>query len=242
MLTSRAWTSLKHIIAYGEKECLSNWEDGDMLEMSLISSMDSWLIEPFEWPSDDHSLQPFTAENGIPQGSVLAVSLFLIVMNSVFQHLPSGVHVFVYADDIVIVVAGPNATRVRRKIQSAIKMVFEWASRVGFQMSTEKCEITHCCAFRHNPMLRPVKVNDNAIPFRKAPKVIGVSLDRNLNFCQHFQRIKQEVKSRVQLVKTISSRHTCSNRHVLQRVANALICSKLLYGIEITYSGFENLI
>lgn len=184
----------------------------------------------------------FTEENGVPQGSVLAVSLFLIVMNSVFQHLPSGVHVFVYADDIVIVVAGPNATRVRRKIQSAIKMVFEWASRVGFQMSTEKCEITHCCAFRHNPMLRPVKVNDNAIPFRKAPKVIGVSLDRNLNFCQHFQRIKQEVKSRVQLVKTISSRHTCSNRHVLQRVANALICSKLLYGIEITYSGFENLI
>lgn len=48
----------------------------------------------------------FHVETGVPQGSVLAVTLFLIAMNGIFANLPKGIHVMVYANDILLVVVG----------------------------------------------------------------------------------------------------------------------------------------
>lgn len=43
----------------------------------------------------------YAEETGVPQGSVLAVTLFLIAMIGVFGILPANVHLFVHADDIL---------------------------------------------------------------------------------------------------------------------------------------------
>lgn len=43
----------------------------------------------------------YAEESGVPQGSVLAVTLFLIAMIGVFDILPANVHLFVYAVDIL---------------------------------------------------------------------------------------------------------------------------------------------
>ncbi|XP_065085548.1 uncharacterized protein LOC135707612 [Ochlerotatus camptorhynchus] len=45
---------------------------------------------------------PFPEETGVPQGSVIAVTLFLVAMNGVFSRFPKNVHVIVYADNILI--------------------------------------------------------------------------------------------------------------------------------------------
>ncbi|XP_058827710.1 uncharacterized protein LOC131687641 [Topomyia yanbarensis] len=59
----------------------------------------------------------FPEDNGVPQGSVIAVTLFLVSMNSLFASLPAGIYVFVYADDIVLVATGRTTIRTRRKLQ-----------------------------------------------------------------------------------------------------------------------------
>lgn len=38
----------------------------------------------------------------LPQGSVLAVYLFLVAINSVFEQLPKGVLIFVYSDELLL--------------------------------------------------------------------------------------------------------------------------------------------
>lgn len=47
--------------------------------------------------SKEHILQ-----NGIPQGSVLSVTLFLITINTITAHLTPHIEFLIYADDLVI--------------------------------------------------------------------------------------------------------------------------------------------
>ncbi|XP_065083431.1 uncharacterized protein LOC135705587 [Ochlerotatus camptorhynchus] len=62
-------------------------------------------------------------ETGVPQGSVIAVTLFLVVMNGVFRNLPKDIYTFVYADDIVPVTVGRTPKALRRKLKAAVNAV-----------------------------------------------------------------------------------------------------------------------
>lgn len=59
-------------------------------------------------------------ETGVPQGSVLAVTLFLVAMTDVFLVLPKGVFILVYADDILLLTSGKHPRSTRCKL-SAVK-------------------------------------------------------------------------------------------------------------------------
>ncbi|XP_058448705.1 uncharacterized protein LOC131428678 [Malaya genurostris] len=184
----------------------------------------------------------FSEDNGVPQGSVLSVTWFLISMNSLFASLPKGVYVFVYADDIVLVATGKTAGRTRIKLQAAVNAVGRWAESVGFNISATKCSIAHCCNSFHNVSRRPVKLSGTIIPFQKEPKVLGVVIDRKLTFLSHFRKIKADCESRKRLVLTISTRHPKFNRKTALNISQALIHSKIFYGLEITSRNWEGLV
>ncbi|XP_058811311.1 uncharacterized protein LOC131676206 [Topomyia yanbarensis] len=108
----------------------------------------------------------FSEDNGVPQGSVLAVTLFLVSMNSLFASLPAGIYVFVYTDDIVLVATGRTTIRTRRKLQAAVSAVSRWAASVGFNMSPTKSMITHCCNTNHIATGRPIQLDGVTVPYR----------------------------------------------------------------------------
>lgn len=54
----------------------------------------------FEVIIGNHLSSTRKEETGVPQGSVIAVTLFLVAMNGIFIRLPAGIFILVYADDI----------------------------------------------------------------------------------------------------------------------------------------------
>ncbi|XP_058817848.1 uncharacterized protein LOC131681154 [Topomyia yanbarensis] len=62
-----------------------------------------------------------------------------------------------------------------------------------------------------------------------------------MTFTSHFQQIKKDCESRKRLVRTISSRHTKCNRKTALNVSQALIHSKIFYGLELTCRNWEGL-
>lgn len=184
----------------------------------------------------------FAEESGVPQGSVLAVTLFLIAMNSVFDNLPKGIFIYVYADDIIIVVVGKKPKLIRRKLQAAVRAVAKWADKVGFTMAAEKCSISHCCTAKHHPWNNPVTVAGKQIPFKKELRILGVTFDRRCNFRSHFSLTKKETECRLRLLKAISGRHKTNNRRSLHTVGSSIVVSKLLYGLEITIRAYSDMI
>ena len=89
---------------------------------------------------------------------------------------------------------------------------------------------------------RPVYLENTRIPFKTSLKIIGVTLDRNLNFKAHFARVKRECESRRRLVKVISKRRNNNSRKSIIRISNCILTSKLLYGTELTCWGLKELI
>ncbi|XP_058448962.1 uncharacterized protein LOC131428920 [Malaya genurostris] len=183
----------------------------------------------------------FTETNGVPQGSALAVTLFLIAMNPVFRNITSKLHILVYADDIILVSTGKNLKFIRRKIQTAVKKIGQWANAVRFFIAPHKCAIAHCCNSHHVVAGNPIKLDNINIPFQRLPKILGITIDRKLTFNNHFKNIKKDCESRLRFIKTISSCHPRWNRRTALNISKALNNSRIFYGIEITCLNREGM-
>ena len=54
----------------------------------------------------------YVQEEGLPQGSVLSVTLFSVAINSLMDHVPMGVQGLIFADDYVVYCSGSSAVEV----------------------------------------------------------------------------------------------------------------------------------
>ncbi|KAL9692063.1 hypothetical protein quinque_016488 [Culex quinquefasciatus] len=82
-------------------------------------------------------------ESGVPQGTILAVTLFLVRMTEVKRYIPKGVGLKLYADDILLFAHGKSAVYVRKKIQEAVANVETWTQFLGFELASTKSSIIH---------------------------------------------------------------------------------------------------
>ncbi|XP_062714476.1 uncharacterized protein LOC134291132 [Aedes albopictus] len=180
-------------------------------------------------------------ETGVPQGSVIAVTLFLVAMNGIFESLPKDIYIFVYADDVVLVAVGKHPVALRRKLQAAVTAVSKWADLAGFHLSAEKSARTHICLTNHRPPRKAVTIHGIEIPFRKTVRILGVRIDRRLTFIDHCKEVKKDCRTRLNLLKTLSKQHASNNRNIRLRISSAIVESKLFYGTELTCRSSETL-
>lgn len=176
----------------------------------------------------------FEQENGVPQGSVISVTLFLLAMNSLFEVIPKNVKVFVYADDIVIIATGKRVGFLRKILQKAVTAIEKRAKIKGFQMSPTKSTTMHCCKVRRhkNWHLEGAKIilDGAEIPKVKTTRILGIIFDKKCKINQHVKQLKDDCRSRLNLLKAISR---MADRKTLLYIGNATITSKLMYGIEL---------
>lgn len=186
---------------------------------------------------------PRLLENGIPQGSVISVTLFLIAMNSVFEWIPEGVHIIVYADDITLVVFGKYAKIVRRKMQEAVDWVVNWAENVGFVISPEKSKILHVCiGHSHRNRLPTVLIGEHAVKVVREMKLLGVTIDSKQSFVKHAKAVKESVNSKLNILRALNGRFSEASRVTLTKIAKALIVPSMTYGCELWSRGGESLL
>lgn len=162
-------------------------------------------------------------------------------MSEVFDVLPKGVYILVYADDTLLLVRGKYSKCIRRKLQAAVSAVVRWSDNVGFDIAAEKCARIHICGSNHRPPGK-IFISGTPMPTKNQIKVLGVTFDRKLSFHAHFKSVRASCKNRVNMIKSISGKRSRSDRNILKRVTDAVVCSRLLYGIEITCRALNELI
>jgi exonuclease III/ribonuclease HI len=219
---------------HGILRTLKSWR----IRGRMMNMLQSFLSErTFQVSVGGHVSREYQLENGVPQGSVLSVTLFLVAMQPIFRVLPSGVEILLYADDILLVVRGAKSEGLHQKLQTAVKAVDKWAKSVGFAISATKSHIFYCSPNARREPARDIVIDRTPVPKTNRLRILGVTLDRTLTFKPHCQMVKKACESRLRILRMIGAKLPRGSRTTLLQVGSALITAKLMYGIPLVSRG-----
>lgn len=169
-------------------------------------------------------------ENGVPQGTVMAVTAFLVRMTEVKAFIPAGVRMKLYADDILLSTTGWKAGDVRKKAQKAVQAVEAWAVLYGFQLSAAKSELLHVCRKNSHQDQPDISTEEDSIETVKSARLLGVHMDSRLRFWKHIENAKRSVASSNRALGVIGGHLVAGARTTLLMAQRAIVQSKIFFG------------
>ena len=172
----------------------------------------------------------FEQEEGVPQGSILSVTLFGIKINNIVKTLNPGIDCSLFVDDFVICFSGKHMRTIERQLQQCLNRIQDWATCNGFKFSKSKTQCVHFCNQRNCHVEPELKLYNTLIPVVAESKFLGVIFDKKLNFKSHISYLKNKCNKALNLLKVLSNTEWGADRFTLLHLYRSLIRSKLDYG------------
>ncbi|XP_069156963.1 probable RNA-directed DNA polymerase from transposon BS isoform X1 [Procambarus clarkii] len=171
----------------------------------------------------------FQQYEGVPQGSVLSTTLFLVALKGLLSSLPSSVFSALYVDDLTLCCQGDDSPLLQRRLQLAIDVVSSWATDHGFKFSTTKiCAMTFT---RKQVVLRPsLSLYGHPLEYKDSAKLLGSFLDTRLSWFPHISYLRVECSKALTLLRVLSHTSWGADRRTLLTLHSSLVLSKLDYG------------
>ncbi|KAL4085281.1 hypothetical protein QTP88_027140 [Uroleucon formosanum] len=171
----------------------------------------------------------FLQANGVPQGSTILVTLFLIAINNITQNISPPVYSTLYADDFNIYCSSKRLGTVQTHLQQAINNLIKWTLTSGFTFSPEKSQCTVFTRKRIQNSLN-IKIDDYQLINNSTIKILGITFDKRCSWIHHINSLKNSTSPRLNIIKMLYHSSWVSKTHVLLTVYKSLILSKLDYG------------
>jgi len=176
---------------------------------------------------------PAKQEMGVPQGSILSVTLFGLRINSIVKNLPVGVECSLYVDDFVICYRSALISHAERQLQHCLNKLQSWCDTTGFSFSSTKTLCVHFTALRGLFPTPSLTLKGNTIPVVEETKFLGVLFDRKLSFKPHIQQLRNKCNKALNILKVVAHTEWGADRDTLLHLYRALIRSKLDYGCTV---------
>lgn len=193
--------------------CISNFLQGRTFRVQLGSTLS----------------RPFVQENGVPQGSVLSVTLFIVKVNSVASVIPPSIMYSLYVDDLQVSCSSSSLAVCERQLQLTLNKLAKWSYENGFRFSPSK---TVCIPFSRIRGLFPeptLKMRGQEITVQDEHKFLGVIFDKKLTFSAHIKNLKAKSLKSLNLLKILSHRSWGADRETLHRIYTSIVRSRLDY-------------
>ncbi|GBO17316.1 putative RNA-directed DNA polymerase from transposon X-element [Araneus ventricosus] len=172
----------------------------------------------------------FIQSEGVPQGSVLSVTLFIVHLSQILHHLPSSVHGNLYVDDLQISCQGSNMDLIERQLQNAVNKLVAWCNNNGHAISPERSRCVHFCRKRSIHLDPVIHINNVAIPVVDDIRFLIVIFDRKLTFLPHILHLRKKCERSLNIQKVLSRTSWGADRTSLLRIYQAVILSRIDYG------------
>lgn len=184
-----------------------------------------------------------TVEYGVPQGSVLGPTLFLIYINDLCNIRSNGGRIYSYADDTAIVYTGATWMAVKSAAELGLAEVAGWLNTNLLSLNVNK---TNFICFTANQRSQPgydfgVRIHRCGDPIAQncscqtiervnSTKYLGVTVDQRLSWHLHIETIMARVRKLIWIFKNLRYVMPAS---LLNKVYLALAQSIIIYCIPV---------
>ena len=155
---------------------------------------------------------------GVPQGSILEPILFLIFINDLPLFLSDTVSsTDLYADDTTIYDAQYDLDELKKNLQKSLIALHIWCKKNGMLLNTDKTKVmiitTRQKRLHLDENILTLSYNDTELQITTGDKILGVNIDENLTWNNHYQFVCRKISSYIWLLSRIS--RFLSNEHRL---------------------------
>ena len=154
-------------------------------------------------------------EEGLPQGSSLSCTLFLVFLNDVSDILK--LEHALFADDLVLWHTGNSTLISRRRLQDDLNSLGVYCRLWKMKVN---CTKTVYSVFTRSYKLSDVslslKIDDIPLQKEENPVYLGVTLDSKLNLKKHSDNLKKKATTRLNLIKRLASTNWGSDKNTLR--------------------------
>ena len=143
-------------------------------------------------------------EEGVPQGSVLSVTLFALAINSISSEIPPDILHTLFVDDLSLSYSGAKMNLVERKLQLAVNRIVRWADLNGFKFSTSKTVIVHFCRIHRLHPDPDIFIKGQRIPCVQEARFLGLIFDQRLTWVPHLKSLKGKCLEALNILKVLA--------------------------------------
>ncbi|CAG9138628.1 unnamed protein product [Plutella xylostella] len=166
---------------------------------------------------------------GCIQGSTCGPLLWNIQLDPLLQRSDSlSAHVQAFADDILIIAAANGTGELERITNEALEAVSEWGKRAKMKFAAHKTQAM-VVTRRLKYELPQLRLNGVEISLSGEVTVLGLTIDRNLNFLSHLNKVCGKAMARFQMVSRAARATWGLNANILRLLYIAIIEPTVLY-------------
>ena len=122
---------------------------------------------------------------GVPEGSVMSPTLFLLYINNLFAHLPHN-SVEAYAGDVTLLASSDSPHTAAELLQLLLDTVCRWSTKNCLCLNPAKCSCLCIVPPKHKAASGTLgytpSINGAQIPYVQSVKILGVLFTDDLDW------------------------------------------------------------
>ena len=171
--------------------------------------------------------KPLTITCGVPQGSILGPTLFLLYINDVYKSSPHA-HFILYADDSNLFFRHKNLAELIRLATAELSNIYNWFRINKLSVNLKK---SHFIVFsikspKHVILPDNITTEKYTISRTNKTKFLGIIIQDNLSWTSHICEISKKISKTIGIL--YRGRHKLSPSH-LKLLYNSLVLPYLTY-------------